>query len=126
MSGETVTLPEPLTREEIERILEWTEGDTAAEKCDPDNEGICVLCNARSKLRAALDQPNQGEARTEYRVATTCEDGVCFETVTLRDLDEAERHVELRRSIYPQWESRIQLRTVTTSEWADLSEETER
>lgn len=47
-------IPE-LTKEEVEALLDWTEGDTSRPACDPDDEGLCTVCNARAKLRSALE-----------------------------------------------------------------------
>jgi hypothetical protein len=46
-----------LEREEAEELLHWTKGKEGVPECDPDDQGICVCCNARRKLRAALDSP---------------------------------------------------------------------
>lgn len=41
-----------LTQEEIERVLDWTEGDRSAPDCGDD---LCVVCSARTKLREAQE-----------------------------------------------------------------------
>lgn len=70
MTKETTKRVVLLSDEEIERLLDWTEGDTSAPDCDPDDEGLCTLCEARDNIRAALDQPQGGErVVTVYQVA---------------------------------------------------------
>jgi hypothetical protein len=42
-----------LTRDQIEQLLEWTEGDRDATDCRED-DGDCLLCETRDLLDAAL------------------------------------------------------------------------
>jgi hypothetical protein len=123
-----------LEAEEAEELLHWSKGKEGVDECDPDGQGICVCCNARRKLRAALDSPPV-EEETEYRVVGNKPDGEEAELFTfparepVRDLGDIYRAGDRFTNV------RDQSRTITTfsdgstftSPWTDLpSEEGER
>jgi len=124
-----------LERGEVEELLYWTKGKEGV--CDPDGQGICVCCNARRQLRAALDSPPV-EERVDYRAAGQGRERP-ETTAPLPTFKAAEdRAWQLAnpdtRLIRPWTNVRVQSRTITTfsdgssliGPWTDLEGEGER